>query len=73
MVAYVGDLTGKRKKWLDWQTFKDGVALAQSIPGATAMQTVAYVGLQAKGWGVRCYPISLNGGTSYTIQIIVER
>jgi len=49
MVAYIGDLAVKRKKWLDGQTFKDGVALAQSIPGATAMQTVAFVGLQTKG------------------------
>ncbi len=38
-----------RKKWLDGQTFKDGVALAQSIPGATAMQTAAFVGLQTRG------------------------
>ena len=49
MVAYIGNLAVKRKKWLDGQTFKDGVALAQSIPGATAMQTVAFVGLQTKG------------------------
>jgi chromate transporter len=49
MVAYIGELAVTRKKWLDEQTFKDGVALAQSIPGATAMQTAAFVGLQAKG------------------------
>jgi chromate transporter len=49
MVAYIGDLAVTRKKWLDGQTFKDGVALAQSIPGSTALQTAAYVGLQTKG------------------------
>ena len=46
MVAYIGELAVQRKKWLDQPTFKTGVALAQSIPGATAMQSAAYVGLQ---------------------------
>jgi chromate transporter len=49
MVAYIGELAVQRKKWLDQPTFKTGVALAQSIPGATAMQSAAYVGLQTKG------------------------
>ncbi len=49
MVVYIGELAVTRKKWLDGQTFKDGVALVQSIPGSTAMQTVAYVGLQTRG------------------------
>ncbi len=49
MVVYIGDLAVKRKKWLDGQTFTDGVTLAQSIPGATAMQTAAFVGLHTKG------------------------
>jgi chromate transporter len=49
MVAYIGELAVQRKKWLDQPTFKSGVALAQSIPGATAMQTAAYVGLRVRG------------------------
>lgn len=49
MVAYIADLSVKQKKWLDDQTFKDGVALCQSIPGATAMQSAAYVGLRTRG------------------------
>jgi chromate transporter len=49
MVAYIGDLSVKRKKWLDQETFKTGVALCQIIPGATAMQVAAYVGLQTRG------------------------
>lgn len=49
MVAYIGEMAVQRKKWLDQPTFKTGVALAQSIPGATAMQTAAYVGFQTKG------------------------
>jgi chromate transporter len=49
MVAYIKEMAVNRSKWLDEETFKDGVALCQSIPGATAMQTAAYVGLRAKG------------------------
>ena len=48
MVAYIGDLSVK-KKWLDQETFRRGVALCQIIPGATAMQTAAYVGFQTRG------------------------
>ncbi len=49
MVAYIGDLSVKRKKWLDQETFTRGVALCQTIPGATAMQTAAYVGFKTRG------------------------
>jgi chromate transporter len=49
MVAYIREMSVNRRKWLDEATFKDGVVLCQSIPGATAMQTVAYVGFRAKG------------------------
>ncbi len=49
MVAYIRDLSVKRNQWVDEKTFKDGVALAQSIPGATAMQVAAYTGLKSRG------------------------
>jgi len=48
-VAYIRDLAVRKKHWLSQETFEDGVALCQSIPGATAMQTAAYVGLRAGG------------------------
>jgi chromate transporter len=52
MVVYIRDLAVRRQGWLDESTFDDGVALCQSIPGATAMQTAAYVGLKSRGvWG----------------------
>lgn len=49
MVSYIRDLAVKRKQWLSQATFEDGTALCQSIPGATAMQAAAYVGLRASG------------------------
>jgi chromate transporter len=49
MVVYIRELSVKRNQWLDEKTFNDGVALCQSIPGATAIQTAAYVGLRTRG------------------------
>ena len=52
MVAYIGELAVRKNHWLSEESFQDGVALCQTIPGATAMQTAAYVGLRAGGpWG----------------------
>ena len=49
MIAYIRRLAVDQKGWLDDSTFKDGVALCQTLPGASAMQVAAYVGLRAKG------------------------
>jgi len=49
MVAYIRKMAVDQKSWLDKETFNQGVALCQMIPGATAMQTTAYVGLRTRG------------------------
>ena len=49
MVAYIRKMAVEKHRWLDEASFHDGVALCQTIPGATAMQTAAYVGLRARG------------------------
>jgi chromate transporter len=49
MVVYIRDLAVRRNQWLDEDTFKNGIALCQSIPGAIAMQVAAYVGLKTRG------------------------
>ena len=49
MVAYIKEMSVGGHGWLDEETFKDGVVLCQSVPGSTAMQTAAYVGLRAGG------------------------
>ena len=52
MVAYIRKETVERKRWLDAVAFNGGVALCQMLPGATAMQVAAYVGLRVRGvWG----------------------
>ncbi len=48
MVSYIGELA-TRRKWVTREDFSEGVALCQSIPGATAMQSAAFVGLRAAG------------------------
>jgi chromate transporter len=49
MIAQIKDLAVRRRGWVDEPTFDDGVVLSQSLPGATAMQVAAYVGLRARG------------------------
>jgi len=49
MIAYIRKMAVEKKHWLDESSARDGVALCQTIPGATAMQMTAYVGLRARG------------------------
>ncbi|MBU0664400.1 MAG: chromate efflux transporter [Proteobacteria bacterium] len=49
MIAYIRDLAVGRECWLAKEAFQEGVALCQTIPGATAMQVAAYVGLRVRG------------------------
>ena len=49
MIAYIRKMAVVQKKWLDAESFQDGVALCQTIPGATVMQMAAYIGLRVRG------------------------
>lgn len=49
MIAYMHTLVVEQRRWLEEEPFRDGVALCQTIPGATAMQMSAYVGLRVRG------------------------
>ena len=49
MIAYLRKMAVGRKEWLDGESFQDGVALCQTIPGATVMQIAAYIGLKVRG------------------------
>ena len=59
MIAHIRELAVEKERWLDKETFRDGVALCQTVPGATAMQMAAYVGLWLRG--VRGAAISYLG------------
>lgn len=49
IIAYMREMAVTRKRWITEESFRDGIVLCQSIPGATAMQMAAYVGLRAGG------------------------
>jgi chromate transporter len=49
MIAYIRRMVVEQKKWMDDVSFRDGVAFCQMVPGATAMQSSAYVGLRVRG------------------------
>ena len=49
MVAHIRELSINRHNWIDADDFKNGLALCQSVPGATAIQMAAYVGLRVGG------------------------
>jgi hypothetical protein len=56
MMAYLRKMAVGQKQWLDGESFQDGVALCQTIPGATVMQMAAYIGLKARGVRFRHSP-----------------
>jgi len=49
MVPYIREMAVRRKAWLSEDLFRLGMAVCQSVPGATAMQAAAYVGLRCRG------------------------
>ncbi|MDW7971585.1 MAG: chromate efflux transporter [Thermodesulfovibrio sp.] len=49
MVANIKQLAVEERKWLDKESFQEGVAIAQTIPGPIAMHVAAYVGLKIRG------------------------
>jgi len=49
MVAYIRDVVVRKRGWLTERSFAEGVALCQTLPGATALQAAAYAGLRAAG------------------------
>jgi len=49
MIPYVRKMAVEKQQWIDGESFQAGVALCQTIPGATVMQMAAYIGLKARG------------------------
>lgn len=49
MIPFIRRYAVEKRGWIDEKRFKLGVGLSQAIPGATAMQVAAYVGLNARG------------------------
>ncbi len=71
MVAYIKRMAVDREHWIDEETFRDGVSFCQMIPGATAMQTSAYVGLKIRGWAGALAAFTGFGMPAFVIMVIL--
>lgn len=49
VIAQIRRLVVREKKWLSENEFLDAVSLAQSLPGANAVNAITYIGLKAAG------------------------
>jgi chromate transporter len=49
MIAFMRKMAVTQRHWMDAESFQSGVALCQTIPGATVMQMAAYIGLKIRG------------------------
>lgn len=50
VIANIRAVTVRRRGWLTEQEFAEAFALAQSLPGTSAGNTVTYIGLKMRGW-----------------------
>ncbi|MBI4685691.1 MAG: chromate efflux transporter [Nitrospirae bacterium] len=49
MAIYIKAMVVDKKKWLDEETFRQGVALCQTLPGAIAVNVASYAGYRTLG------------------------
>lgn len=59
VLAQIRALTVNKRRWLTDSDFVEAVALAQSLPGTSAGNSVTYIGLRLRGW--RGATIALGG------------
>jgi chromate transporter len=50
VLAQIRTLTVRKRRWLTDSDFAEAVALAQSLPGTSAGNSVTYIGLRLRGW-----------------------
>ena len=72
MVAHIRKMAVGKKEWLSDASFRDGVALCQMIPGATAMQAAAYVGLRTRGIGGAAVAFTAFGLPAFLIMLLLS-
>jgi chromate transporter len=59
VLAQIRALTVNKRRWLTDSDFVEAVALAQSLPGTSAGNSVTYIGLRLRGW--RGATIAMSG------------
>ena len=50
VLAMIRNVTVRKRRWLTDSEFAEAVALAQSLPGTSAGNSVTYIGLRLRGW-----------------------
>ena len=50
VLAQIRALTVRQRRWLTDSDFAEAVALAQTLPGTSAGNSVTYIGLRLRGW-----------------------
>ena len=50
VLAMIRTLTVRKRRWLTDSEFVEALALAQSLPGTSAGNSVTYIGLRLRGW-----------------------
>jgi len=58
VIAQVRTLTVRKRHWLTDAEFAEGLALAQSLPGTSAGNSVTYIGYRLRGWRGACASMS---------------
>ncbi|HEV7396596.1 MAG TPA: chromate transporter [Pyrinomonadaceae bacterium] len=58
VIAQIRALTVNQRRWLTDSEFIEGFALAQTLPGTSAGNTVTYIGLRLRGWRGACAAMS---------------
>lgn len=59
VIAQVRALAVRKRHWLTDAEFVEGLALAQSLPGTSAGNSVTYIGFRLRGWRGAC--VSMAG------------
>jgi chromate transporter len=54
VLAQIRALTVRKRRWLTDSEFAEALALAQSLPGTSAGNSVTYIGLRLRGWRGAC-------------------
>jgi chromate transporter len=50
VLALIRNVTVRKRRWLTDSEFVEAVALAQSLPGTSAGNSVTYIGVRLRGW-----------------------
>ena len=54
VLAQIRMLTVRKRRWLTDSEFAEALALAQSLPGTSAGNSVTYIGMRLRGWRGAC-------------------